>query len=75
MEIDEKLLLRYSKIDSIEKLKEEVMEWIDRSNRTSESGGYPNEFCANQIIMIFHCVLHYLREEYQVQDKGVKDGD
>ena len=64
MKIDEKQLLKYSGIDSIEKLKEEVMEWIDRSKRMPEAGGYPNEFCANQIIMIFHCVLHKLREEY-----------
>lgn len=65
MEIDKKQLLKYSGIESFEKLKEEVMEWIDRSHRTTDAGGYSNSFCADQIIMIFHCVLHKLREEKQ----------
>jgi len=56
--------LKYSGSESFEKLKEQILEWIDRSKRKSEMGGYSNEFCADQIMMIFYCTLHKVREEY-----------
>lgn len=63
MEVDDKVFLKYSGIENLEELEDEVMEWIDRSKRKSKMGGYDDRFCAKQILMIFYCVIHKLREE------------
>ena len=70
MEINEQQLVKYSGAKSLEDLKSEIMEWIDRSKRTSDMGGYSNSFCADEILMIFHCVLHKLREKKSTLSTG-----
>ena len=62
--------LKYSGANSFEDLKDQILEWIDRSKRKSEMGGYSDEFCAEQIMMIFYCTLHKVREKYFKKSGG-----
>ena len=63
IKIDEKKFLEYAGAESFEDLKDQIKEWIDRSKRKQKDGGYSDDFCADQILMIFYCIIHKLREE------------